>query len=556
MSELSSYLERLDAVTSAEAHPTLEVAVVPGARLWDLLRDASVPASIAALITTHVLETGFLLGSWVCVGSGALSGRLDYGWLAAWALALLCTVPLHALSTWLQGVVAVGFGGALKQWMLDAALRDDPERVDSKGAGRALSEVLETVALDDLATNGGIASMLALIELLLAPLLLLLFAANTGLEFLILVGWEVLAVALILHNLRLRFEWTGQRLALTHRLIDAMSSQRTRLVQQTAAHRHDEEDLQLERYLQASRVLDASTARIETALPRSYLIASFLALAPGFVSGNASLQQLAITVGVILFAKTAFERLCFGFSRPATAWVAWRCAKPASASAPDVQPAPLAHETISHQTIPGIPVLHARELALVHPGRLHPVLTRCSLTVERGDHVLLEGAAGSGKSTLAAILAGVRPASAGFVLAGGLDRPTLGDAAWRRRVALVPQYHENHLFSAPLLFNLLPGRTAPASAREQAEAEAICHELGLGSLLQRMPAGIHELVGDTGWELSQGERSRIFLARALLLRADLLILDESFAALDPRSLRQCLDCVRRRAPTLIVIAHP
>jgi ATP-binding cassette, subfamily B, bacterial len=169
--------------------------------------------------------------------------------------------------------------------------------------------------------------------------------------------------------------------------------------------------------------------------------------------------------------------------------------------------------------------------------------------------VLLEGASGSGKSTLAAVLAGARRASAGFVLAGGLDRHTLGDAAWRRRIAMVPQYHENHLFSAALLFNLLLGRSLPATAQDEAEADALCRELGLGALLQQMPAGIHQLVGDAGWELSQGERSRIFLARALLQRADLLILDETFAALDPDNLRLCLECIRRRAETMIVIAH-
>jgi ABC-type transport system involved in cytochrome bd biosynthesis fused ATPase/permease subunit len=71
-----------------------------------------------------------------------------------------------------------------------------------------------------------------------------------------------------------------------------------------------------------------------------------------------------------------------------------------------------------------------------------------------------------------------------------------------------------------------------------------------------MPAGLTEMVGDTGWQLSQGERSRVFLARAILQGAPLVILDESFAALDPETLEQCLECVLRRAPSLLVIAHP
>ena len=81
-------------------------------------------------------------------------------------------------------------------------------------------------------------------------------------------------------------------------------------------------------------------------------------------------------------------------------------------------------------------------------------------------------------------------------------------------------------------------------------------ELGLGDLLRRMPSGMMQTVGETGWQLSHGERSRLFLARALLQDAPLTILDESFAALDPESLEACLTCVLRRARTLAVIAHP
>ena len=71
-----------------------------------------------------------------------------------------------------------------------------------------------------------------------------------------------------------------------------------------------------------------------------------------------------------------------------------------------------------------------------------------------------------------------------------------------------------------------------------------------------MPAGLLQMVGETGWQLSHGERSRLYIARALLQRAELIILDESFAALDPENLRRALTCVLDRASTLLVIAHP
>jgi ABC-type bacteriocin/lantibiotic exporter with double-glycine peptidase domain len=87
-------------------------------------------------------------------------------------------------------------------------------------------------------------------------------------------------------------------------------------------------------------------------------------------------------------------------------------------------------------------------------------------------------------------------------------------------------------------------------------AEAICRDLELGPLLSKMPNGIHQVVGETGWQLSHGERSRVFLARALLQQADVLILDESFAALDPETLKICLRVLLKQQRTVILIAHP
>jgi ATP-binding cassette subfamily B protein len=70
-----------------------------------------------------------------------------------------------------------------------------------------------------------------------------------------------------------------------------------------------------------------------------------------------------------------------------------------------------------------------------------------------------------------------------------------------------------------------------------------------------MPGGLMQTVGEAAWQLSNGEKSRVFLARALLQRADLVIVDESFGSLDPETAEQAIDCVLRRAPTLLCVAH-
>src|SRR5262249_18353780 len=149
-----------------------------------------------------------------------------------------------------------------------------------------------------------------------------------------------------------------------------------------------------------------------------------------------------------------------------------------------------------------------------------------------------------------------RSPQSGLLLAGGLDQQTLGTEGWRKRVSAAPQFHENHVLTGTFSFNLLMGRCWPPRLEDLEEAETICRQLGLDDLLKRMPAGLLQMVGETGWQLSHGERSRLYIARALLQGSDLVILDESFASLDPENLRRSLSCVMERAQTLLVIAHP
>jgi ATP-binding cassette subfamily B protein len=201
-------------------------------------------------------------------------------------------------------------------------------------------------------------------------------------------------------------------------------------------------------------------------------------------------------------------------------------------------------------------VLTVRELTFRYREQGRDILQGNNLHIRHGDRLLLQGPSGGGKSTLAALLAGLRAPESGLLLLWGYDRYTMGSAEWRRRVVVAPQFHENFVFTGTFAFNLLMGRRWPPRLDDLAEAEAVCRELGLGPLLDRMPGGMQQMVGESGWQLSHGERSRLFIARALLQQADVLIMDESFGALDPENLQRALRCVLQRAPTLLVIAHP
>lgn len=249
----------------------------------------------------------------------------------------------------------------------------------------------------------------------------------------------------------------------------------------------------------------------------------------------------------------------------ARAYAAWRLIEPIQRAATQrAQFARLSAETGDEidvqpedlELLEGVPLIEGRGLTFRYREGGRAILSGCNLAIYHGDRLLLEGPSGGGKSTLASLLIGLHTPETGLLLLRGLDRYTVNEQIWRQRVVAAPQFHENHVLNASLAFNLLMGRRWPAWPEDLEEAELICRELGLGPLLDRMPLGLHQLVGEQGWRLSHGERSRLYIARALLQNADLVILDESFASLDPENMQIALECVLKRAATLFVIAHP
>ncbi len=284
-------------------------------------------------------------------------------------------------------------------------------------------------------------------------------------------------------------------------------------------------------------------------VPGGWLLAGVAALMPAFSVGVPA-TSLAVGLGGVLLAYQALRSALAGASNLIGAGVSWRAAAPLFRAATAVEPEGAAEGAA------GRTVLDASDVTFRYRPDGPLVLNGIDLRMERGDRALLEGASGRGKSTLVSILCGLREPVSGLLTSGGLDRASIGARQWRKKVAAAPQYHENHIVTGTLAFNLLMGRAWPPIHEDMQEAVQVCRELGLGDLLERMPAGIQQMVGDTGWQLSQGERSRVFLARALLQKSEMTILDESFAALDPENLRLAMECSIRRANTLLVVAHP
>ena len=355
-----------------------------------------------------------------------------------------------------------------------------------------------------------------------------------------------------------RRRWTRDRLQISQDLVEKMIGHRTRLAQQQPKHWHDGEDQALAGYLDGAKAVDRATVKLAV-LPRIWLAVALLGLAPTFLSGGGTIARVAISLGGILLAYRAMEALREGFSFFADAAIAWEqvAALFRVAGRQDAPGDPRAFVFDGHKPSKATdaPLLEATDLIFQHAGRGEPVIRGLSLRIRTGERLVMRSPSGGGKSTLVSLLNGSRTPHSGLLLLGSLDRQSIGGEGWTRRIASAPQFNENHVFSETFAFNLLMGRGWPPAAADLDDAEEICRELGLDELLERMPGGLLQMVGETGWQLSHGERSRLFIARALLQGGELVILDESFAALDPENLRRSLSCALDRAPSLLVISH-
>jgi len=525
--------------------------------MWSALRDGGVTGRAAASVVGYLAQLTLVAGLWWVVGARAVAtdaggGGASFGVIAAIIAAL---VGVRLASSWAAGRLAIDGGAILRQRLLQGLLALDTESTRAQGIGQLLGRVVETEALESLALGGGLMAAAGAFELVTGAVILALGIA-AGWQLPLLAVWCVAAALLAAHVQRALARWSRERVSLTHDLVERMVGQRTLVAQQAPPLRHVEQEAALARYAGTGRALDRAATVLATAVPRGWLIAAVVALAPWLSMAGARPGAFATSLGGTLLIYGALRKLAQAFPALGSAVIAWRqvAAMFTEAGMPAPRVPDAAAAVASAAEAP--PLLSARDIGFRYPGRAQPVLDGCALDIRRGERVLLEGPSGGGKSTLGALLVGLRVPDAGTLALGGVAQGDLGLARWRGRVGAAPQFHENHVFSQTFLFNLLLGRAWPPRGEDVTEAEAVARELDLGPLLERMPSGLGQLVGESGWQLSHGERSRLYIARSLLQPLDVRLLDESFAALDPETLERALACVLRRAETLIVIAHP
>ena len=198
--------------------------------------------------------------------------------------------------------------------------------------------------------------------------------------------------------------------------------------------------------------------------------------------------------------------------------------------------------------------LVARDLACGWPGHA-PVVAGLDLTLSPGRSIAIVGPSGTGKTTLLLTLAGLLPPVSGTVRLDGAEIAGLARDDAARQIALTAE--DAHVFETTVLENL---RVARGDVTAD-EARAALTRAGLGEWVAGLPHGVDTMLGADAQSVSGGERRRLLLARALLARAPLLLVDEPAEHLDAatadRLIRDLLrpDGAGARARGVIVVTH-
>ena len=179
------------------------------------------------------------------------------------------------------------------------------------------------------------------------------------------------------------------------------------------------------------------------------------------------------------------------------------------------------------------------------------VLENASLTIPAGRVTAIVGPSGIGKTTIADLIIGLLRPQSGDIRIDDTSVTEIDLRQWRRMLGYTPQ--ETFLFHDSVLANV----TLEDSALTRDEAEKALRLAGAWEFVSTLPQGMDTIVGERGGKLSGGQRQRIALARALVRKPKMLILDEVTAGLDPQTEAEIVETIGnlKGRVTIVVISH-
>ena len=185
------------------------------------------------------------------------------------------------------------------------------------------------------------------------------------------------------------------------------------------------------------------------------------------------------------------------------------------------------------------------------PHALKTIIDNVSLTIPKGKVTAIVGASGSGKTTLIKLMLGYYPVLGGQITIGGTDVNTLNKKWWRRQCGVVMQ--DGVIFSESIARNIAVDDKEIDKQRLQTAAEIAC----IHSYVMGLPLKYNTKIGRDGVGLSQGQKQRILIARAVYKNPDYIFLDEATNSLDANNERMIVEHLDEfyKGKTVVIVAH-
>ncbi len=528
------------------------------AALWRFLRPYLLrrPRALWALAACIAVETAFNVAFPLCL-KYLLDSVLDEGRWETLVLLLSLLAGLGAIAAvamiageWLNARLGAEAMSAIRLDLFDRIQRVTLSFIDRTQSGRILSRLSNDVGtIDSIVMHGVDWGLLPLLELVGAIALLFWLSP------------EMAVVAMAIFPLTL----LGPRLfapravdagyALKRRMADAMSAKgeslgAQKLVRAFALQRH-----LATRYRARNAHVRRGAFRVrffEALIERSAAIAVLVLHLAVFGIGAVLTFEDVISVGTFIAFESVFWELSYNIVH-LTQFVPDVVGGAAALKHLDeFREAPAAPADPA-DAVPAAPF--RSEIRFEHVGFAYegsgPCLRDVSFAIPAGGRVAIVGESGSGKSTLLALLLRLHLPHSGRMTFDGADMAHLSGDSLRAQMATV--FQDNVLFGTTIRENIRLGRRDATDA----DIAAAAKQAGIHRFIMSLPDGYDTLLGERGDTLSQGQRQRIGIARAMVRNPAILLLDEATSALDSATRGEILATLAKvgKDRTLVTVTH-
>jgi len=475
----------------------------------------------------------------------------------------LTAMALGILAMWLANVISAGFGAQLRDALFERVQAFSFTNIDRFSTASLITRVTNDV------NNLQITLMMSLRVLLRAPMVLataffLAWSIHSELAMVMAAATPVLVVGvgLILVTAIRRFSLVQER-------IDEMNSVlQENLIGQRVVKAFVRADFETSKFQRSNdnltRAFVSAVSVIILNMPLMMLVMNLATLAVLWLggelvhAGDLGTGQLIGFLAYVFLMLNSIMMISMVFAMSARAQASGKRVLEVLQTEPDIADRPevaaLAQSANPHaapQVTSGKIEFREVDFQYRRGGTGEMVLSNISFTAEAGQTVALVGGTGSGKTTLVSLIPRLYDVSGGAVLVDGVDVRDYTVEALRSAIGVVLQ--RNTLFSGTIRENLLWGR---ADATQQ-EIEAAARDAQAHDFILSFPQGYDTMLGQGGVNLSGGQKQRLCIARALLKRPRILILDDSTSAVDTATEARIREAFRhnRAGTTVLIIAQ-